>query len=115
LEDPRNRKLFPSVGSSPLEEEPISSSEEESAPSQEKPSSLLLSGSSWNRSQRSLPSVLGSSSSETIPKSNSYASQCRGASASYAAVGSYSGIGSRLLGIESREEVEELEEEGEEG
>src|SRR6185437_1184319 len=94
---------------------PISSSKEESAPSQEKPSSLPLSGSSWNRSRRSLPSVLGSSSSETIPKSNSSASQCRGASASYDAIGSYSGVGSRLSGIESREEAEELEEEGEEG
>ena len=37
--------------------------------------------------------------------------------ASYAATGSYSGVGSRLSGIESREEAEELEEEerGEEG
>ena len=55
------------------------------------------------------------SSSETTPKSNSSASQCRGASASCAAVGSYSGVGSRLSGKESREETEELEEEGEEG
>ena len=36
-------------------------------------------------------------------------------STSYAAVGSYSGVGSRLSGMESREETEELEEEGEEG
>jgi len=47
------------------------------------------------------------------PKSNSSASQCRGASASCATVGSYSGIGSQLSEIHSREEAEELEEEGE--
>ena len=58
---------------------------------------------------------MGSSSSETTPKSNSSASQCRGASASFAAVGSHSGVGSRLSGMESREETEELEEEDEEG
>ena len=57
---------------------------------------------------------MGSSSSETTPKSNSSASQCRGASASYAAVGSHSGVGSRLSGIESMEEVGRGEEEGEE-
>ena len=50
-----------------------------------------------------------------IPKSNSSASQCRGASASYAAAGLYSGVGSRLSGMESREEAERSEEEGEEG
>ena len=55
------------------------------------------------------------SSSETTPKSNSSASQCRGASASCAAVGSYSGVGSRLSEMESREEAEELEKEGERG
>ena len=49
------------------------------------------------------------------PKSNSSASQCRGANASYAAVGSHSGVGSRLSGIESMEKAErEEEEEGEE-
>ena len=32
----------------------------------------------------------------------------------YAAAGSYSGVGSRLSGMESREEAERLEEEGEE-
>src|SRR6185312_4231630 len=105
---------FPPIGSSPLEEEPISSSEEESAPSQEKPSSLLLSGSSWNRSRRSSPSVWGLSSSETIPKSNTSASQCRGASTSYTTVWSYSGVGSRFSGMELREEADRLEEEGEE-
>src|SRR6185312_5584350 len=112
---PRNRKGFPPIGSSLLEEEPISYSEEESAPSQEEPSSLLHSNSSWNRSWRSSPSVWGSSSSEAIPKSNSSASQCRGASASYAAAGLYSGVGSRLSEMESREEAEKFEEEGEEG
>ena len=66
------------------------------------------------RNWRSSPSVSGSSSSETVPKSNSSASQCRGASASYAAIGSYSGVGSRLSGIESREEAERVEEEEEE-
>ena len=74
-------------------------------PSEEGSSSSLLSDSSWNRSRRSSPSVLGSSSSETIPKSNSSASQCRGASTSYAAVGSHSGVGSRLSGMESMEEA----------
>src|SRR6185503_15876557 len=69
---------------------------------------VVLSNSSWNRSWRSSPSVWGSSSSEAVPKSNSSASQCRGASALYAVVGSYSGVGSRLSGIESREEAEEL-------
>ena len=55
-------------------------------------------------------------SSETNPKSNSSVSQCRGASASYAAVGSHSGVGSRLSEIGSMEEAEreEEEEEGEE-
>src|SRR6185312_15753138 len=48
------------------------------------------------------------------PKSNSSASQCRGASASYAAIGSHSGAGSRLSRIESMEEAERGEEEGEE-
>ena len=48
----------------------------------------------------------------TTPKSNSSASQCRGASASYAAIGSHSGVGSRLSGIESMEEAEREEEEG---
>ena len=96
-----------------LQEESISSSEE-STPSQEKFSSLLLSNSSWNRSWRSSPSVWGSSSSEAILKSNSSASQCRGVSASYAAVGSYYDVGSRLSGMESREEAERFEEEGEE-
>ena len=48
------------------------------------------------------------------PKSNSSVSQCRGASASYTAVGSHSGVGSRLSGIESMEEAEREEEEGEE-
>ena len=58
---------------------------------------------------------MGSSSSETTPKSNSSASQCRGASASYAAVGSHSGVSSRLSEIGSMEETErEEEEEGEE-
>ena len=33
----------------------------------------------------------------------------------YATVGSYSGVGSRLSGIESMEEAERFEEEGEEG
>ena len=75
----------------------------------------MLSNSSWNRSWRSSPSVWGSSSSEAIPKSNSSASQCRGVSTSYAAVGLYSGVGSRLSGMESREEAERSEEEGEEG
>ena len=51
---------------------------------------------------------------EATPKSNSYASQCRGASASYAAVGSHSGVGSRLSGMESTEEAGRGEEEGEE-
>ena len=46
--------------------------------------------------------------------SNSSASQCRGASASYAAVGFHSGVGSRLSGMESMEEAEREEEEGEE-
>ena len=50
----------------------------------------------------------------TTPKSNSSASQCRGASASYAAVGSHSGVGSRLSGMESMEEAGRGEEEGEE-
>ena len=57
---------------------------------------------------------MGSSSSETVPKSNSSASQCRGASASYTAVGSHSGVGSRLSGMESTEEAGRGEEEGEE-
>ena len=39
--------------------------------------------------------------------------QCRGASASCAAVGSYSGVSSRLSEMGSREETEELQEEGE--
>ena len=108
-----DRKGFPPIGSSP-EEESISSSEEESTPSQEKASSLMLSSSSWNRNWRSSPSVSGSFSSETTPKSNSSASQCRGANASYAAVGFHSGVGSRLSGMESMEEAEREEEEGEE-
>src|SRR6185503_7542940 len=54
----------------------------------------------------------GSSSSEATLKSNSSASQCRGASASLAAVGSHSGVGSWLSGIESVEEAEREEEEG---
>ena len=59
---------------------------------------------------------MGSSSSEATPKLNSSASQCRGASASYAAIGSHSGVGSRLSGIESMKEAErEEEEEGGEG
>ena len=87
----------------------------ESAPSQGKPSSLLLSNSSWNRNWRSSPSVWGSSSSEAIPKSNNSASQCRGASTSYAAAGLYSGVDSRLSGMESREVADRSEEEGEEG
>ena len=62
----------------------------------------------------SSPSVSGSSSSEMIPKSNSSASQCRGASASYTAVGSHSGVGFRLSGMESMEEAGRGEEEGEE-
>ena len=57
---------------------------------------------------------MGSSSSEATPKSNSSASQCRGASVSYAAVGSHSGVGSRLSGMESTEEAGRGEEEGEE-
>ena len=57
---------------------------------------------------------MGSSSSEATPKSNSSASQCRGTSASYAAVGSHSGVGSRLSGMESTEEAGRGEEEGEE-
>ena len=60
------------------------------------------------------PSVSGSSSLEMTPKSNSSASQCRGASASYAAVGFHSGVGSWLSGMESMEEAEREEEEGEE-
>ena len=48
------------------------------------------------------------------PKSNSSASQCRGASASYAAIGSHSGVGSRLSGIESMEEAEREEKRGDE-
>ena len=63
----------------------------------------------------SSPSVWGPSSSEAIPKSNSSASQCRGASASAAAVGLCSGVGSRLSVMESKEEAEKFEEEGEEG
>ena len=55
---------------------------------------------------------MGSSSSEVTPKSNSSASQCRRASASYAAIGSHSGVGSRLSGIESMEEAKREEEEG---
>src|SRR6185436_3817175 len=113
-EDPRNRKGLPPIGSSSSEGESISSSEEESTPSEEGSSSSPLSDSSWNRSWRSSPSVLGSSSSETTPKSNSFVSQCRGASASYAAVGSHSGVGSRLSGMESMEEAGRGEEEGEE-
>ena len=57
---------------------------------------------------------MGSSSSEATPKSNSSASQCRGACASYAVVGSHSGVGSRLSGMESTEEAGRGEEEGEE-
>ena len=57
---------------------------------------------------------MGSSSSEATPKSNSSASQCRGASASCTAVGSHSGVGSRLSGMESMEEAGRGEEEGEE-
>jgi len=57
---------------------------------------------------------MGSSSSEATPKSNSSASQCRGASASCAGVGSHSGVGSRLSGMESMEEAGRGEEEGEE-
>jgi len=111
---PRNRKALPAIGSSSSEES-ISSSEEESTLSQEKWLSLLSSSSSWNRSRRSSLLVLGSSSSETTPKSNSSVSQCRGASASCAAVGLYSGVGCRLSEMGSREETEELEEEGERG
>src|SRR6185295_20308049 len=103
----------PPIGSSSSEGESISSSEEESTPSEEGSSSSSFSDSSWNRSRRSSPSVSGSSSSEAIPKLNSSASQCRGASASYAAAGLYSGVGSRLSRMESREEAERSEEEGE--
>ena len=60
------------------------------------------------RNWRSSPSVRSPSDSDATAKSHPSASQCKGAYFSYAAIGSHSGVGSRLEEWETKEAEESL-------